>query len=312
MTDLIKIRCSSLSGWPDCGRRSAARMFGNIVERLGFKLRRPGMSIGASIGSSVHRGAEILLNEKAASGKLPPVTVATDGAIETLHEKVREDAAMMDRETPSLNEAEQQVRRMTSAYAAHVAPDVDPETIEKRLEARIPWAVNNLVLSGQSDVLAREPNRLRDLKTGKGRYGSHRPQFGGYTLLARTHGYKCDEIVEDFVQRVGLRAPQPKPIVKHYDLQGCEQAAVAVIRQIDTSLHVFLNGDPERGVAPGDPSAFTANPNSNLCSEKWCPAWGTSFCREHEGADTPVKPVQVRNPAPVPATVPETDTLEFL
>jgi hypothetical protein len=51
---------------------------------------------------------------------------------------------------------------------------------------------------------------------------------------------------------------------------------------IDDHLTLFRQGDPGRYLLPGDPWAFPANPGSKLCSAKWCPAWGTTFCREHQ------------------------------
>jgi hypothetical protein len=288
--DTITVRCSSLSSWPDCPRRGAARSFKRLIEAAGFKLRQPAGSIGASVGSAVHRGAETLLTEKAGGADSPNLSAAQDAAVETLHDRMREDDARMDKETPSQSVAERQVIRMTQAYAAHIVPDVEPLTVEQRLVARIPWSANNLALSGQSDVLAREPSRLRDLKTGKGRFGSHRPQFGGYSLLGRTHGFPIKEIAEDFVQRCAIDKPQPAPRTFAYDVQGCEQAAVSVIRHMDLSLHTFLNGDPARNIEPGDPASFPANPSSKLCSERWCSAWGTPFCREHDGGQEEADP----------------------
>jgi hypothetical protein len=43
---------------------------------------------------------------------------------------------------------------------------------------------------------------------------------------------------------------------------------------------MFQEGDPERRIRPGDPWAFQSNPNSVLCGERFCPAWGTDFCRD--------------------------------
>jgi len=282
--DTITVRCSSLSSWPDCPRRGAARGFKRLIEAMGYRLRTVPGSIGASVGSAVHRGAETLLTEKANGSDSPNLSAATDAAVATLHEKMREDDAQMDKETPSQSVAERQVARMTQAYNTHIVPDIEPLTVEQRLVARIPWSANELHLSGQSDVLAREPERLRDLKSGKARFGSHKPQFGGYSLLGRTHKFPIKEIAEDFVQRCAISQPQPAPRTFKYDVQGCEQAAVAVIRHMDLSLHTFLNGDPVRNIEPGDPTAFPANPASKLCSQRWCSAHSTSFCREHDGS----------------------------
>ena len=74
---------------------------------------------------------------------------------------------------------------------------------------------------------------------------------------------------------------QPPAETHLHDVTGAEVAAMAVLRRIDADIRAFRFGDPERGVAPGEPWAFLANPMSKLCSDRWCPAWGTSWCREH-------------------------------
>jgi hypothetical protein len=302
MTDPITIRASALSGYADCPRRSAARMFASLVRAMGYEIRRPPGSIGASVGSGTHAGAAALLTDKI-EGRTPSLDQATNVAVETLRARIEEDEAAMDNATPSVAVAERQVIRMTKTYADFVAPDVQPQFVEQRLEAKVPFTTTPFVLSGQSDVLAREPDKLRDLKTGKIRMGNHMPQFGAYSLLARTHGRGVKAVVEDFVQRVPLQRPQPRPIQFKFDLQTCEMAAVAVLRQIDLNYQLFINGWPERGIQAGDPTAFPANPSSKLCDAKWCPAHGTKFCVEHRTDD--------REPEPTPQ--PETtDIPEFL
>ncbi|CAO3439801.1 hypothetical protein [Azospirillum argentinense] len=58
-----------------------------------------------------------------------------------------------------------------------------------------------------------------------------------------------------------------------------------MIRHIQTDLKIWREGDPVQGIEPGDPWAFAANPSSKLCSDRFCPAWGTAFCREHQTDD---------------------------
>lgn len=60
---------------------------------------------------------------------------------------------------------------------------------------------------------------------------------------------------------------------------------MAVLRRVDADLVAFRFADPERGVLPGDPRAFLANPKSELCSDRRCPAWGTTWCCEHRAGE---------------------------
>lgn len=270
------VRSSSLSGYPDCPRRAAAKLFPREIAAAGFDLRDLPSNVGAAVGTGVHAAAALILKEKAATGSLPPVDVATDAAIEELR-RAAEPGITYDRETPALNEAEQQAKRMVLVYRHQIAPDVQPLIVEERLEAQV---TPDIILSGQSDVIAREPGRIRDLKGGK-TMGCHAPQIGSYSLLARSNGIEVTEACVDWIQRVPLKKPQPDAAVHRYDVATAETAAVNVLRHIEGDLTTFRHGDPERHLLPGDPWAFVANPSSKLCSAKWCPAWGTSFCREH-------------------------------
>lgn len=279
--ETLTVRASYLSGWPDCPRRSAARMFWPIVRDMGFKLRRLSSSVGAAVGQGVHAAARTMLDQKARTGVLSSVAESNDVAIQVLREKIRE-GVIYDRETQSLNEGEQQTLRMARAYRFYVAEKVKPIIVEERFEARVPWTRNPLILSGQPDLVAEEPDAVDDLKGGKMR-GNHRPQIGSYSLIVRSNNRaRIKQVRETWLPRTSLRHPQREPEVYIHDLVGSEQAAVAVLRHVDACLTTFLEGDAQRHVLPGDPWAFPANPQSKLCSDKFCPAWGTEFCREHD------------------------------
>lgn len=279
MTDIIRV--SSLAGYPDCGRRSAARMFRREITAAGFRLRYLTRGIGAAIGTAVHKSAAVSLDEKARSGRLPPASVATDAAAETLKDQIGTGEVTFDGPqgvTHNAREATAQTITMSLAYHRVVAPLVHPIIIEERLEAEVEPGI---ILSGQPDVIAREPHAVRDLKSGTRRSGSNAPQLGGYSLLARSHNLDIASAAIDFVQRVRTNKPQPEPVTSTVAVEPAETAASNILRTIARDLDTFRNGDPERRIRPGDPWAFMANPSSILCSERYCPAYGTTFC--HEG-----------------------------
>lgn len=279
MVDPIMVRASSLSDWTDCPRRAATRTFGKLIVTLGYELRTILGHPGAAIGVGVHAAAATMLRAKAETGELPPVSVTDDAGIEALRERIA-DGVVFDRQIANLNDAEKQVRRMSNTYRYDIAPQVNPIHVEERFEAPVPYTRYPLILSGQADTVAREPELVRDLKTG--RRSAHRPQLGAYGLLSRTMGLDIKGVAEDFIPRVSLKQPQPDAETYHHDLAGCEQAAVAVLKHMDATLDTFLNGDDERHIQVGEPWAFPANPKSMLCSEKFCSAWGTEFCHEHQ------------------------------
>jgi hypothetical protein len=285
MTGLVTIiRCSALSAYPDCNRRGAARLFWREITAAGFKLRRTPRGIGAAVGSAVHRAAAVSLDEKARTGNLPPASVATDCALETLRDELAGGEIAYDGPrgaTHNRNDAVRQAIGMSRAYHRLVAPEVEPIIVEERLEAEV---VPGLILSGQPDVVAREPHKVRDLKTGARPPGSHAPQIGGYSLLARTHGLDIAEAAIDFIQRINPDKPQPDPVSKAVAIAAAETAATNILRHIEADLATFRHGDPVRRILPGDPWSFQANPASILCSPKYCPAFGTEFCREGDPA----------------------------
>ena len=271
------VRASSLSGYSDCKRRGAAGMFRADIKAAGFTLMQLPKSIGAHIGSGVHAGAAEMLNEKARTGELCQPGRSVEVAIEQMRKRSGEEGVMYDDEAPNANGAEIQVGRMTRAYQTHVAPQVKPIAIEERLEAQVN---ERLVLSGQSDLIAREPGAVRDLKSGK-RRGYHLPQIGAYALLNRAHrDFDIGRAIIDYVPRVALSRSQPLPESHEIDIEAAELVAVSVLSEIDRDLTTFRHGDPERRLRPGDPRAFIANPSSSLCSARWCGAFGSDFCPE--------------------------------
>lgn len=246
------------------------------IEAAGFRLRSTPRGIGAAIGTAVHKAAEIVLKEKALSGRLPPSSLATDCAAETLDEAVRQGLAY-DQTTQNRAATAIQAIGMTRAYHRVIAPIVEPIVVEERLEAEVSPGV---ILSGQPDVVAREPNRIRDTKTSVRPGGTHAPQIGAYSLLVRSNGLDIDEAAVDTIRRVTAGKAQPDPTSKPVRLAHAEAAASSIVKHILSDLRTFREGDPERRIEPGDPWAFAANPQSMLCSPKYCPAFGTAFCRE--------------------------------
>jgi hypothetical protein len=279
MSEPTIIRCSALTGYPDCPRRAATRLFWREISAAGFKLRPTLRGIGAAVGTAVHAAAAAVFAEKAHAGRLPPESVALDATKAALDAQIGGVPIQYDGQrgaTHNRADAETQALRMTRAYFRSVAPRVDPIVVEERLEAEVS---PGLVLSGQPDIVAREPRSVRDLKTGA-RLGSHAPQIGGYALLARSHALDIDEAAIDWVQRAPVAKPQPDPVSVELRVADAETAAANIIRHIAGDLRTFRYGDAERHILPGDPWAFLANPASMLCSPKYCSAHGTEFCRE--------------------------------
>lgn len=285
MTETV-IRASSLPSYSDCARRSAARLFKEELESAGFVFRDTPYGAGAAAGTAVHAAAAYTLKEKAKAGRLAPPDAMQDVARDTVVEQSKAGIAF-DKTSPDRDTLVAQTTRMAAIYQQNIAPRVQPIAVEERLIADTPFP--GLVLSGQSDVLAREVDQLRDIKTGV-RRGAYGAQVGAYSLLSRTYGVDVQKLCEDFIKRHTLKKPQIAPESYIHDLSNSETDALAVLRRIYLDLQAYRNGVAELGIAPGDPSCFAANPSSVLCGDKYCPAHGckgtTAWCRSWTTKET--------------------------
>lgn len=272
----VMIRTSSLSQYPDCNRRVAANIFAEDIAEAGYVLRQEIRGVAAAIGTAVHTGAAAIMAEKVHLGFMPPRDFGLDAGKDKLAELVHE-GVIYDEMSISRGEAETSALRMIRTYRDDLAPHLDAIMIEQQLEAEV---TPTLTLTGTPDLVAREPKGIRDLKTGK-QMGHHRPQIGGYHLLVRAQGLDVDHAAIDFIQRVGKKAEQPKPVSTSYDVAEVETAASNILRSMESDIRTFREGDLKRRISPGDPWAFLANPQSRLCAPAFCRAWGTQFCVEH-------------------------------
>lgn len=274
-----KVRASSLPTAGDCARRWAAQAMRDELIDAGYDLQELPKSVGASVGTGTHSGVAYLLQEKMQSGALGAQDEAEQRAFEDFTASLHEEGVLWDDTTPNISDAQRQMQRMIRVYRETIGQHVTPVAIERRLEADIG---EDFILSGQSDVQALEPDRIRDTKTGRFAK-THYAQVGSYSLLSRTAHPESTarELCTDFIPRAPLRFEQPLPVTEFYDQGVAEQSAMRALQQIKSDVFEFRKRVAgEAQFAPEH--AFLANPSSMLCSPKWCPAFGTNFCREHK------------------------------
>lgn len=260
----IVLRASSLPSYADCPRRTAAKLLWEELKALGYDLRETAQGIGAALGSSTHEAASYSLNSKINDGSLGNTSHAMDLAFEAFHEIQKTEGIVYDSTTPTYDRAELQLKTLVHTYRLKVAPGIAPVEVEVRLEANIG---DGFILSGKFDV--RELEAIRDLKTGAASR-AHISQYGGYVLLCRVHQRPVDKIIEDYLPR----KKEPEPEFYHYDAEAAVNAARAILKRMKDDVAAFR--------ASGEPTSFIANPQSMLCSDRFCPVWGTAFCREHK------------------------------
>lgn len=268
---------SSFPQFEDCEKRAATRTFRDVIKAGGYQLRLTGSSIGAAVGAGTHAAIGHMLTEKMKTGQVGDLDEATEAGIEELEARMADSEVIWDETTKDMNTAEQQLDRMARSYARHVAPQFEPTSVEERLEADIG---DGFILVGTTDQRVKERDGIRDAKTGVVKR-LNISQYGGYSILNKIHGRPVGSILEDFIPRVRMSLIQPEPELTVYDVGDAERSAIRVINFIKTDLQEFKNRLSVNGEAPED--AFRSNPNSVLCSPKYCPAHGTEFCKIHRG-----------------------------
>ncbi|MCB0085281.1 MAG: hypothetical protein KDE47_30285, partial [Caldilineaceae bacterium] len=208
-----------------------------------------------------HKGAESLLTGKMRTGSPGNRTEAEHKAFQALDEEI-EPGITWDSVTTDKNTAQQQIASMLASHLIHIAPQVKPIALEQRFYLEIE---DGFCLSGTLDVL--EIDTLRDLKTGK-LQRQNLFQYGAYKLLAEYNGHPISAIKEDYIPRTMVPTPETIDISTH----NAECETRRLLKHIPKAIQEFRE-DPDK-----DPGAFNANPHSMLCSETFCPAWGTAWC----------------------------------
>lgn len=267
LTD-VEARSSSLSQFPDCERRWAARNLRGELAMYGWSVRILPNSVGAVIGSGTHAAVAYDLTHKMETGELAGQADCLEVGVEELRNRIAEEGVIYDDVSPDVNNAESQVRRLHHVYRNQVGARVKPVAVERRLRGR---HKSGIVSSGQQDLVVVDPVTLKDLKTGKVR-GANHAQYGNYSQLLRSHGTPVAQIFEDFTRRAPLSKPQPPVVEVRYDLEACETMADAVLNRIAERIERFRR-------TGGDRDVWLANPNSMLCRDTTCPAHGTPFCQ---------------------------------
>lgn len=270
----IVIRASSIEPMADCLRRGAARAFRAIIENdFGYALRDTPQSITGPIGTAVHAAGAYALQQRM-DGRAPTWPSTLEAGIASLATDIEERGEIVwDPSAPNRNLAEKQVRRLAHELFVGVVPQLHPIAVEDRMEVEYAPGVT---ISGTLDYFCVEHGldgmHLHDLKTSA-KASFFVRQTGTYSLIRRSHGQDVAKASIIWLPRTPLNKPQPAARFIPVDLELAERAALRMIEDIVAKLRAFQE--------TGDPLVFHANPVSKLCSPRWCPAFGTAFCREH-------------------------------
>lgn len=262
---LVFIRASSLSGLFDCAHRWEGEHL------LGLRKARGG---AAQLGTAVHAGTAMY-----DAGRLPggePLTIdeAASAVVDSIHRPEEE----VDWTDGSPQRAEKIALALHTKYCADVAPHQTYVGVEVKCE-RLDLPDLGIALGGTNDRIRQVAagNGISDLKTGKRAVGSdgkpetkkHAIQLGVYELLA------------EHAMGIPITAPAQVIGMNTGDTPATQRVGVGEVRDarallLGTEDQPGFLQQASRIVQSGD---FPANPNSFLCSPKFCARWST--CRFH-------------------------------
>jgi hypothetical protein len=269
---MISIRVSMLPSYADCPRRAAAKQWRRLIVDKGFDLRELEKPIGTAVGDGGHEIARLLC-----IAKRDGIAVMDYDVIDAGIEKFRDSSAngiLFDETTSNKNDAEKQVQMLGRSFCAQVLPNVMPEIVEchdgsGQEVTRSARFEDRITITMHPDLETRD-NTIEDWKFGK-LFPYTVPQLGGYSLGRHSNGSpRPVGLTMWHLPRTSLKKAFPGASPHKYDVALCEKAAFATISRACADVTKFQES--------GEPWCFPANPLSMMCSDKYCPAWGSNFC----------------------------------
>lgn len=259
MTELVRIRASSLSTLFDCPARWEA-------EHL-LGLRKPS-SAAAHLGTAVHASTAVF-DESNLNGNPVSIDDAAGTLVDTIYQP--EDDVAWDDLSPK--KAESIGLALHSKYCSEIAPAQTYSAVELACES-LQITDLGIELTGTTDRIyidkqgrkgiadIKTGKRAVEAKTGKAVTKYHKEQMAVYELLAE--------------HAAGERLTAPAMIIG-LKTQGKAQAGTGKIRGARDALvgDSFNKGLLERASEIIRSGNFYGNPRSFLCSAKYCPRHST-------------------------------------
>lgn len=268
-----KLRCSMLPTAQDCTRRAIAGQFRKIIIEAGYQLNEKRKAVYTVMGVGTHSAGKFMLSNKITTGFLPSIDDCIEVGIDEYYKELSDSQDIIfDKITTNKKYGEYQIQQMVKYYYKDVAPKmVFPENInpDDYLEVELKVTLNGFEISGHVDVITLKS--LCDTKSGALLRPYH-TQLGGYENLAISNDYpKHEHLIINHLPRV--HPDKIYPGVKNvvYDVDHCINESWFLINQLIRDVKEFEK--------VGNPAIFQANPQSTLCNEKYCMAFGTDFCR---------------------------------
>lgn len=264
MTDPIRIRASSMAELGDCALR---------WEKKNLRGMTLPSSPPAAIGTAVH-ASTAAFDQSKLDGTGMSIDEAAGVAIDSLNNPDEE----VDWAGVAIHKAEETALRVHLAYCTEIAPAQDYALVEHSVTPMIIEMENGVVfeLTGTMDRIRHENGQygVVDVKTGMSAVGAdgviavgkHMGQLGVYTLLAEN---ELTDPITLPAAIIGLSTGS-QARVGFREVPGARESVIGTLDEPGL-LHYY---------APYFKTGlFPPNPQSWLCSEKFCPFFKS--CRFH-------------------------------
>lgn len=259
--NIVTVRASALKDLLDCPARFEAKHI------RGLRMPRSGK---AQLGTAVH-ASTALYDSSALAGQGITIEEAEGAAVDAIH-KPEEDVEWDD--DMGASDAEKIARALHTKYCRDVAPTQTYAAVEVKCE-RLEVTDLGLALTGTTDRIRKSEDGfgIVDLKTGKQavsadgtvKTAGHAVQLGVYELLAENAS--------------GLRITEPAQIIG-MQTGKTEKAQRIGTAPVHAARELLIGTQDQPGVLEHASQIihrgiFFGNPSSNMCHEKYCPAFPT-------------------------------------
>lgn len=257
------IRPSMLSSYTDCNLRALVQSYWWLFKQYGYVV--PFMQRGAAqvVGTAFASGVKQMLRNKVATGSIGNPDDSADAAVASFEQEISKGWEIDDT-TPSRAAGVDQVSTMTRVYAGYVGYKLDPEQVEQKFTCKLTAISPGWEGSGTIDNRSKQ-GVLNDDKTGKG-VMQYLPQVGMYERLSNANGLPVEQITITQLQRHKITQSPNEPVIYQIDVDLARKMAVKVVRRAIADVDQFVASD-------GDSSHIATNPNSWVCSQKYCPCY---------------------------------------
>ena len=275
MTMDISFRASSLGSYESCPKKFAAEFIisAGLAGEFGLPRDPRPTHIGAIVGSASHAGFATIMREFKRTGEHGgksranhAISVAGAEYAQIVKEA---PGVMMDSTTPSKRDGAIAANKIVERFHADRKIFVEPVIIESGMAATVRHDDGEFRLTGTFDAFLVD-GVLEDHKTGRNRPKAH-AQIGVYTSILKANDAKVTGARINYGRRVQnkLRQPPTETI----------EIITSVAEQHAKTIAMAAHRDVKNMIDRGSPGHIVANPSCYLCSPKFCPAYGTAFCR---------------------------------